>query len=66
MIIKPELNENAVKNDIKDNKIINCALAAGADIISGDSHLPELKGYKDVRIFSAMEFYQNENKRHFD
>lgn len=65
MIIKQEFDEKVIKNDIKDDKIINCALTAKADIISGDFHLLSLRNYKGIRIISAKEFYQNENERHF-
>jgi len=42
--------------DPTDDKFIDCALAAGADIVSGDKHLLELKEYKGVKIYSAREF----------
>ena len=55
VIIKPTFDEDAVP-DKDDNKFINCALSAKADIISGDSHLLKLGSYKGVKILSAKQF----------
>ena len=55
-IIKPAFKENAVPEDEADNKFINCALSAKADIVSGDKHLLRLGNYKGVKILSAKEF----------
>ena len=56
VIIKPAFKENAVPEDEADNKFINCALSAKADIVSGDKHLLRLGNYKGVNILSAKEF----------
>ena len=55
-IIDPKFFENAVEKDSKDDKFLNCALSANADVISGDKHLLELKSYKNVKILAAKEF----------
>jgi len=45
--------------DKKDNKYIECALAANADfIISGDIHLLEIKEYGKIKIVTAKEFLE--------
>ena len=61
LIIKPQFNEKAVSDDPDDDKIINCALASNSNIVSGDSHLINLKSYKGVKIMSAKEFLKNVN-----
>jgi len=45
--------------DIKDNKYIECAIAANADyIISGDIHLLELKQYSNIKIITVKEYLE--------
>ena len=58
IIINPQFNEQVIIEDDKDNKFINCALTAKADIISGDAHLKKLKSYKGVKIWDANSFLQ--------
>jgi len=46
-----------VKEDPDDNRILECALAAGADIIvSGDGHLLGLPAYERIAILTPREF----------
>ena len=48
---------NVIKEDEKDNIILECAVSCNADyIISGDSHLLDLKQYKNIKIISARKF----------
>lgn len=50
---------NVVKKHRADDKLIECALAAGADyIVSGDEHLLKLGSYKKTQILSVSEFLQ--------
>jgi len=43
--------------DKTDNKYIECGLAAAVDyIVSGDTHLLELKKYRDINIVTAKEY----------
>jgi len=43
--------------DEADNRILECAVKAKADyIVSGDSHLLDLKEYKDIRILKPAQF----------
>jgi hypothetical protein len=46
-----------VEDDPDDDKFIECALVAGAEVIvSGDHHLLDLGEHEGVRILSAAEF----------
>ena len=56
VVINPAFNEHGVVGDEDDDKFINCALTANADIISGDAKLQKLKSYKGIRIFSARDY----------
>ena len=43
--------------DVKDNKYLECAVAANANyIVSGDIHLLELKKYNEIFIVKAKEY----------
>lgn len=45
--------------DITDNKYIECGIAANADfIISGDTHLLEIKEYNKIKIVTAKEYLE--------
>jgi putative PIN family toxin of toxin-antitoxin system len=53
----PRRRVNAVKDDPDDNRILECALAAGADaIVSGDGHLLRLTAYEGIAILTPREF----------
>ena len=55
--VEPIIKLNIVKDDIKDNMILECAETGNADyIISGDEHLKKLKQYKNIKIISPKEF----------
>jgi putative PIN family toxin of toxin-antitoxin system len=46
-----------IKNDLDDNRILECALSGKADyIVSGDSDLLSLKRFKKIQIFSPGDF----------
>jgi putative PIN family toxin of toxin-antitoxin system len=48
-----------VENDPDDNKFIECAVALDSKIIiSGDSHLKNLRKYVDIEIRSPKEFIE--------
>lgn len=56
-IVYPRRKLNVVKKDPSDDKVIECALEAKASfIVSGDTHLLEIKKYKGIRIISPKEF----------
>jgi len=40
-----------------DNRILECALAGGADyLVSGDHHLTDLKNFEKIKIVTPTEF----------
>jgi len=48
---------NIIKEDEKDNIILDCAISCKANyIVSGDKHLLNLKQYKGIKIISARGF----------
>jgi uncharacterized protein len=55
--VTPQHRVNAVKDDPDDNRILECAVAAGADmIVSGDAHLLKLNAYEGIAILTPREF----------
>lgn len=57
--VVPEKRIDMIKKDPDDNRILECALTANADfIISGDSHLLELKVFKGIQIISPADFLE--------
>ena len=56
-ITEPKIKINVVKDDPKDNIILECALACNADyVVSGDRHLFEMKEHKGIKIVKPAEF----------
>ncbi len=48
-----------IDEDPEDDKILECAFDSGVDyIISGDSHLLDLKDFKGIEILSPDEFLE--------
>ncbi|PIP08242.1 MAG: hypothetical protein COX52_00835 [Syntrophobacterales bacterium CG23_combo_of_CG06-09_8_20_14_all_48_27] len=48
---------NVIKEDPDDNRVLECAILAQATaIVSGDSHLLNLKTYAGIDINTASEF----------
>ena len=67
--IKPVNNSqrlNVVIDDSEDNKILESAVASGADyLITSDRHLLKIEKYKGVKIVRPAEFwsiYENEGE----
>lgn len=57
MLIEPTEKISVIQKDRADDKILEAAVASGADfIISGDSHLLELKRFRSIKIVDATEF----------
>jgi len=55
-VVKPELKLHILKDD-PDNRILECAQKAGADIIvTGDHHLLQLKNFERTKIITIAEF----------
>jgi len=62
-VIEPDITLKVVHADNTDNKVIECAVAAGADvIISGDRHLLNLKKYKAIPIIKPADFIRELNQ----
>jgi len=58
-LVEPKEKINAVAADPDDNAILECAVQAGAGyIISGDSHLRNMKTFRSIRILTAREFIE--------
>jgi len=55
--VTPRRRVNAVKEDPEDNRILECAFAAGADVIvSGDGHLLRLNAHEGIAILTPRQF----------
>lgn len=58
--VEPKVELHIVNQDEEDNKILECALAARADIIvSGDKHLLNLGKFKKTRILTPRKFFDS-------
>jgi len=56
-LVEPKKKLKVVKDDPQDNKFLECALEAKADlIVSGDKHLLKLKEYEGIPIVSSADF----------
>ena len=56
-LIEPDININIIKEDPDDNRVLECAVSARATVIvSGDSHLLNLKNYSGIQIISTIDF----------
>ena len=60
--VEPKERVDLIADDPDDNRILECALASGADaIISGDIHLLSLGSFRDIPIISpaaCLDQYQ--------
>ncbi len=55
-LASPSMKLNVVKEDIDDNKIIECAIESKSEyILSYDKHLLKLKEYQGIKIFRPEE-----------
>ena len=58
-VVHPETPVRVVVEDESDNRILECALAAEAEvIISGDSHLRGLQVFQGIPIMGPREFLE--------
>jgi putative PIN family toxin of toxin-antitoxin system len=56
-IVKPSKRIFAIQEDPDDNRVLECAVEGSAKyIISGDTHLLNLRQYKNIRIVSPDEY----------
>lgn len=59
-IVEPKVKLHVIHEDAEDNKVLECALAAGADfIVTGDKHLLELDKFRKTRILTPREFFDS-------
>jgi putative PIN family toxin of toxin-antitoxin system len=57
LLVEPKVTVKVVNDDPDDDKLLECALAGGADyIISGDAHMLTLKEYQAIEILSPAAF----------
>lgn len=58
--IVPSVKLWVIEEDSTDNIMLECAMAAGADVIvSGDKHLLNLGKYKKTRVMAPREFFDS-------
>jgi uncharacterized protein len=51
IVVRPKDKLSVVENDPDDNKVLECAIEAKADlVVSADKHLTKLKEYKTIKI----------------
>ena len=63
-IIDPKIKLNIIKEDEKENRALECALAGNCDfIISGDSHLLKLQKFEGIKIYNASKFLKEINHK---
>jgi putative PIN family toxin of toxin-antitoxin system len=64
VLVHPQESVRVVREDEADNRILESALAAGADtIITGDHHLLQLRRFRGARITTPREFLDAESRR---
>lgn len=64
-IVRPDAPVRAIVEDPADNRVLEAAAAASADIIvSGDRHLLALGEWKGIRIVPPAEFLELFGERH--
>ena len=57
--VTPAVQLDVVKEDPADNKIVECAVTAGAEyIVTGDKDLLRLVKYESIRILSVVDFLE--------
>jgi len=62
-VVKPTFKLKVIKEDLEDNRILDCALQAKAEfIVSGDRHLLKLKKFKKIKIVTPREFLDSFRK----
>jgi putative PIN family toxin of toxin-antitoxin system len=59
LVIEPSQNFNAVKEDPKDNIILECAFEGKADfIVTNDNHLLKLNEFQGIKIVTPEKFLE--------
>jgi putative PIN family toxin of toxin-antitoxin system len=56
LVLKPAIRVNVLE-DVPDNRILECAIAAKADlVVTGDRHLLKLKKFQGIPIIRLADF----------
>jgi putative PIN family toxin of toxin-antitoxin system len=56
-IVNPNIKLKVIDEDTEDNKILECALKAKADVIvTGDKHLLKIGKFRKIKIVTPREF----------
>jgi uncharacterized protein len=56
-LVHPTLTVDVVHEDRDDNKILECAVAAGSQyLVTGDKHLLRLRQYEGIQIVTVSDF----------
>ena len=56
-LVMPTEKLEIIKNDLSDNRILECASEAKTDyIVTGDQHLLELREFRGIKILKAKQF----------
>jgi predicted nucleic acid-binding protein len=56
-LVQPSLTLNVVPDDPDDNRVLECAAAAGSSfIVTGDAHLLRLRRYQQIEIVKVADF----------
>jgi len=59
-LVEPGASRHTVRDDPKDNPILQAAVLAGVDyLVSNDDHLLALDPYEGLRIVSMADFYRH-------
>jgi len=62
IIIEPQQKFDIIKDDVKDNIIVECAFEGKSDyIITNDKHLLKLKEFRNIKIINPEEFLKSFN-----
>lgn len=57
VVFNPQITVNVIEKDPDDNRVLECAVSAGAQfIVSGNKHLLDLKEFKETVILSPASF----------
>ena len=57
--VRPAVQLDVIKEDPPDNRILECAVGAGADyIVTGDKDLLRLRRYDAIRILTVSDFLE--------
>jgi putative PIN family toxin of toxin-antitoxin system len=65
VFVEPKDRIEAITDDPEDNRVLECAVEAGSNvIISGDSHLLALGSFGKIKIMKPDEFLRRFRKKH--